>query len=133
MRRTIQLTGVDGATGVGTFSCNLPMNLDYFGFYAIDLAAAVVLADIPNVNLYAQGETLRQYNGIQQGILNTFDKLPAYTVDSCLSIHLDQLGMKTVQATYAEPGPGDGQEQHHGPPGSHHQQRRPRAQLAALR
>ena len=100
MRRTIQLTGVDGATGVGTFSCNLPMNLDYFAFYAIDLAAAVVLADIPNINLYAQSQTLRQYNGIQQGIMNVFDKLPAYSADSCLSIHLDQLGMKTVQATY---------------------------------
>ena len=100
MRRTIQLTGVDGASGVGTFSCNLPMSLDYFAFYAIDLNAVALLANMPNINLYANGDYLRNYTGVQQGILNTVDKLPAYSTDSCLSIHLDLTGMKTVQATY---------------------------------
>ncbi len=100
MRRTIQLTNVEGSGAVGIFSCQLPMGLDYFAFYFVDTLAAALIADISNLKHYMNGEIMRDLTGTQQQQFNLCDKLGAMVVDGILPLHLDMLNMKTIQASY---------------------------------
>lgn len=101
MRRTIELTELNGQNGPGILSVQLPMGLDYMALYFVDTAAALAIANLTDQKMYLGSDLVRQYTGvIQDSALNQGDRLPAFATDNILSEHFDQIGMKNVLATY---------------------------------
>jgi len=100
MRRTIEITNLNGDTGIGVVSSQLPMDLDYLAFYLVNEGAALVVADMPDFKLIMNSDLVRNYEGTLQDNMNQGDLLDAFAVDQIMPIHLDQLGMKAISATY---------------------------------
>jgi len=100
MRRTIELTNLNGQTAVGILSGQLPMALDYMAFYFVDESGNVLIADMSDFKLYMNADLVRQYSGIQGDSINQGDFLDSFVSDNIFSVHLDQLRMKTIEATY---------------------------------
>jgi len=100
MRRTIEITNLEGSGSIGVVSSQLPMGLDYLAFYLVDELGAVAIADVSDIKLFANTDIIRQYSGTFQNDMNQVDFLASFAADNILSIHLDMLNMKTVQATY---------------------------------
>jgi len=100
MRRTIEITNLNGGSGVGVASSQLPMDLDYFVFYWVNSTPGMAASDVPDMKLYMNSDLVRQYTGTLQDDMNQVDVLDAYAVDNIMVMHLDQLGMKSITASY---------------------------------
>jgi hypothetical protein len=100
MRRTVQITNVEGAGSQGVFSAQLPMGLDYFAFYFVDTNAAALVPDISNIKHFMGSDIMRDLTGTQQQQINLSDILDPMATDGIFPLHLDMLSMKTIQATY---------------------------------
>jgi len=100
MRRTIEITNLNGNQGFAVASSQLPMDLDYFVFYWVNTTPGITVANLPNMKLYMNSDLVRDYTGTFQDEMNQVDTLDAYAVDNIMVMHLDQLGMKSITATY---------------------------------
>ena len=104
MRRTIEITGLNGNGTAGVVSVLLPPGFDYLGYNLQAVSgAAITVGDVTEIKETLNSDITRLYSGTDQDNMNKFDRMAtAYAAGvGVLRIPSEFRAMKTAQYTYA--------------------------------